>query len=528
MKLQLGPPRFCSRSCSNVRSRSQVSSSSRSSPGWSGTRGRGSKRGGTRTAYFGRVPPNPESRCRFAPSPTGYLHVGSAQSALFNWLFARSTGATFLLRIEDTDAERNRPELTDNILDMLRWLGIEWDGEPVHQSDRAERHGAAAQRLEASGHAYWCDCTREDIERRAAERGKPVQGYDGYCRERGLGPGEGRALRFKRPLDAVVTWPDLVRGPMRIAAAALDDFVIVRSNGKPLFIVANTVDDAEMGITHVIRGEDHLTNTPKYLLLWQALEFGALPTFAHLPLLVNESRKKLSKRRDDVSVADYKARGFLGSAMRNYLTLVGWAPPDEVEVRPIEEIVALFRLEDVNPSPAFFDVKKLTYVNGEYIRGLPLDEFVRLAREFLPPGDAPRAALEGLAPLVQERVRTLAEVPEMLEFLWVEQPELDESAWAKATKDSRADAMLEGVARELAEAEWDPDSVEQAVRRAGIAAGFVNDAAEGQLSKAQAPLRVAVTGKRVGLPLWQSLVALGRDRTLERVAAARDRLLAPG
>jgi glutamyl-tRNA synthetase len=470
------------------------------------------------------VPPNPESRCRFAPSPTGYLHVGSAQSALFNWLFARSTGATFLLRIEDTDAERNRPELTENILDMLRWLGIEWDGEPVHQSDRAERHAAAAQRLAESGRAYWCDCTREDIERRAAERGKPVQGYDGYCRDRDLGPGPGRALRFKRPLDAEVTWPDVVRGAMAIQTNALDDFVIVRSNGTPLFIVANTVDDAEMGITHVIRGEDHLTNTPKYILLWQALEFGPIPTFAHLPLLVNEQRKKLSKRRDDVSVADYKARGFLGPAMRNYLALLGWAPPDEVEVRPIEEIVSLFRLEDVNPSPAFFDVQKLTYVNGEYIRALPLEEFVRLAAEFLPPGEAPLKALETLAPLVQERVKTLAEVPEMLEFMWVEEPEVDESAWAKATKDSRAGAMLDHVARGLAETDWDADSVEQAVRSAGIAAGFVNDAGEVQLSKAQAPLRVAVTGKRVGLPLWQSLVALGRERTLARIAAARDRL----
>jgi glutamyl-tRNA synthetase len=474
------------------------------------------------------VDANSDARCRFAPSPTGYLHVGSAQSALFNWLFARGTGATFLLRIEDTDAERNRPELTDNILDMLGWLGIEWDGEPVHQSDRADRHRTAAERLAKAGRAYWCECTREDIERRAAERGKPVQGYDGYCRDRALGPGEGRALRFKRPLDAQVTWPDVVRGAMQIQTNALDDFVIVRSNGTPLFIVANTVDDAEMGITHVIRGEDHLTNTPKYILLWEALELGPIPTFAHLPLLVNEQRKKLSKRRDDVSVADYKARGYLGPAMRNYLALLGWAPPDEVEVRPIEEIVALFRLEDVNPSPAFFDVQKLTYVNAEYIRALPVDEFVRLAAEFLPPGDGPRLALETLAPLVQERIKTLAEVPEMLEFLYVEQPEPDEAAWTKATKDERAEAMLSRVARELTEAEWDAESVEHAVRSAGIAAGFVNDAGEVQLSKAQAPLRVAVTGKRVGLPLWQSLVALGRERTLERVAAARDRLATRG
>jgi glutamyl-tRNA synthetase len=322
----------------------------------------------------------------------------------------------------------------------------------------------------------------------------------------------------------VVTWPDLVRGEMRIAAAALDDFVIVRSNGKPLFIVANTVDDAEMGITHVIRGEDHLTNTPKYLLLWQALEFGPLPTFAHLPLLVNEGRKKLSKRRDDVSVADYKARGYLGPAMRNYLALLGWAPPDGVEIRPIEEIVAQFRLADVNASPAFFDVQKLTHVNATYLRELPPGEFVRLAEEFLPPGDAPRQALQELAPVVQERVRTLAEVPEALEFLWVEQLVLEEAAWAKATKDARAAAMLEHVASELAEAEWEAGAVEQALRAAGREAGFVNDDGDVQLSKAQAPVRVAVTGRRVGLPLFESMVALGRERTLARIAAARERL----
>jgi glutamyl-tRNA synthetase len=462
--------------------------------------------------------------CRFAPSPTGFLHVGSAQSALFNWLFARGSGATFRLRVEDTDAERNRPELTKNILEMLLWLGIEWDGEPVHQSDNSGRHAEAAEQLAGSGHAYWCDCSREDVERRNAERGIKTPGYDGYCRDRGLDRAPDRALRFRTPREGATTWHDLVRGDVSFENRAIEDFVIVRSNGAPLFIVANTFDDADMGITHVVRGADHLSNTPKYLLLWDALGFGAPPTFAHLPLLVNEQRKKLSKRRDDVSVADYKARGYLGPAMRNYLALLGWGPPDDVEIRPIEEIIDLFRLEDVNGADALFDIKKLTHFNGEYIRALPPDEFMRLATDFLPEGPGPLEALGALAPLVQERIRTLTEVPEMLEFLWVDTPEVDEAAWQKATKDARGVAMLEQAADELGIAPWTAEGVEGAIRAAATTVGFVNDEGNVQLSKAQAPVRVALTGKRVGLPLWESIVTLGRERSLARLAAARERL----
>jgi glutamyl-tRNA synthetase len=467
----------------------------------------------------------PPVRCRFAPSPTGYLHVGSAQSALFNWLFARGSGAEFLLRIEDTDAERNRPELTTNILDMLRWLGIEWDGDPVHQSERFELYRGATYLLEERGTVYWCDCTREDVEARGKERGgKP--GYDGHCRDRGLDRAPGRALRVRTPDTGVTTWPDVVRGDVEFANENLEDFVIVRSNGMPLFLLANVVDDHEMAITHVIRGEDHLNNTPKYLLLWEALGYGERPTFAHLPLLVNAARKKLSKRRDDVSVADYKARGILPEAMRNYLALLGWAPRDGIEIRPIEEMVEQFRLEDVNPAPAFFDQTKLLHVNAHYVRGLPTDEFVRLAAEFLPPGEEPRRALEQLAPLVQERVRTLDEVPGMLDFLWLEEPALDEDAWSKIARDDRAGAMLDAALERLEGAEWSPEAIEEAVRSAGADAGFVNDEGHVQLAKAQAPVRVALTGRRVGPPLWESTAALGRDRTVTRLRAARARLTA--
>ncbi len=464
-------------------------------------------------------------RCRFAPSPTGYLHVGSAQSALFNWLFARGRHATFRLRIEDTDAERNRPELTDNILEMLRWLGIDWDGEPVHQSDNRPRHIDATQRLVAIGKAYWCDCATEDVDARFAARGERRTGYDGHCRDRGLEPGPGRALRFKTPLDGETTWPDVVRGTVRVQNRTLDDFVIVRSNGAPLFIVANTIDDADMGITHVIRGEDHVSNTPRYILLWNALELGPLPVFAHLPLLVNEQRKKLSKRRDDVSVADYKAKGFLGPAMRNYLALLGWGPPDDKEIRPIDELIELFRLDDVGAAPAFFDVRKLTYINAEYIRALPTPDFVALAAEFLPPQRGAREALEQLAPLVQSRVRTLAEIADFISFLWCDVPEIDEDAWRKVTKDARNIEMLRIARDSLEAAEWTSEAVEAAVRDAAREAGFVNAEGGVQLAKAQAPVRIVVTGRSVGPPLWESLVALGRERTLKRIQLAAERAL---
>jgi glutamyl-tRNA synthetase len=448
-------------------------------------------------------------RCRFAPSPTGYLHVGSAQSALFNWLFARRTGAEFRLRIEDTDAERNQPELTDNILEMLRWLQIDWDGDAVHQSDRFDLYRAAAEAVLAGGHAYWCDCTGEQVQARNKERGgKP--GYDGYCRDRGLEAGPGRALRFRTPDDGTTAWDDLIRDKVSFENGNLEDFVIVRSNGMPMFLLANVVDDAEMGITQVIRGEDHVNNTPKYLLLWAALGYGDVPAFAHLPLLVNEQRKKLSKRRDDVSVEDYKARGYLPEAMRNYLALLGWGPPDGVEVRPISEIVELFRLEDVNPSPAFFDEKKLRHINGEYVRALPASEFAALAATPIPPE---------LVPLVQERTFTLDEVPGLVEFLYVDAPEIAPNDFEKhvAGVDGVA-ALLDDLIETIGGADFDAATLHATIDEVASAHGFDNP------RKVHMVVRVACLGRPQGLPLFESLVALGRPRTLARLEAARERV----
>jgi glutamyl-tRNA synthetase len=459
----------------------------------------------------------PTPRLRFAPSPTGYLHVGSARTVLFNWLEARRTGGSFLLRIEDTDTERNRPELVDDILAMIRWLGLDWDGEPVHQSDRLDLYADAAERLFAGGHAYYCECTPEQVQARNKERGGPP-GYDGYCRDRDVERGPNTPLRFRTPDEGTTEFHDLIRGDVSFENKNLEDFVLVRSNGMPMFLLANAVDDADMGITHVLRGEEHVNGTPKYLLIGEALGLDLRPVFAHLPVLVNEKRQKLSKRRDDVSVADFKRRGILPEAMRNYLGLLGWGPKDGVEIRPIEEFVELFRLEDVTPSPAFFDQQKLKHVNGEYIRALPTDEFVRRAHEFIPDTDAARAALDAIAPLVQERVETLADVVPYIDFLYGE-PVIDEDDWAKqvAKDGERSAAILDSVIDAYARAPWEVEPLHGELLRIGELHGL-------KLGKAQAPVRIAVTGRRVGPPLFESLVALGRDATLDRLRAARARL----
>jgi glutamyl-tRNA synthetase len=464
-------------------------------------------------------------RLRFAPSPTGYLHVGSARAALFNWLVARQTGGEMLLRIEDTDTERNRPELTGNILETLAWLGLGWDEKPVYQSERLDLYRDAAHKLQAEGRAYWCDCTAEQVQARAKERGGPP-GYDGFCRERGLEPGPGVALRFRTPDEGATEFDDLVRGEVRFENANLEDFVLLRSNGTPIFLLANVIDDADMGITHVVRGEEHVNGTPKYLLIAEALGLGYRPTFAHLPVLVNEQRKKLSKRRDSVSVADFRAEGYLPEAMLNYLALLGWGPRDGVEIRPLDEIVELFRLEDVNSAPAFFDVKKLQHFNAEYIRALPAETFVERARPLFTHGDATAEVLAPVAELVRDRVRLLSEVEPMVDFLRDVPLVVDPDAWQKGVVKlgDRAATMLDAAIARLAFCDWDRDAIEEALKGASVDAAFVNAEGQPQMSKAQAPVRVAVSGRTVGPPLYESLVVLGRERTLQRLREARERL----
>lgn len=464
-------------------------------------------------------------RVRFAPSPTGYFHVGGARTALYNWIFARQQGGTFILRIEDTDRERSDESWTGGILAALEWLGISWEEGPYRQSERGGAYRAAVGQLLAGGHLYACECTREQVGVRT--EGK-IPGYDSFCRDRGLEPGPGRALRFRVPDDGVTVVSDVVRGEVEFAHANLEDFVVVKSSGDPLFVLANVVDDRDMAVSHVIRGEEHLPTTPKAVLLWRALgEAPPLPVFAHLPTLVNEKRQKLSKRRDRVAVEDYRALGYLPEAMVNYLGLLGWAPADGRELLSVDDLLAEFRLEDVNKSPAFFDEARLTHFNGLYLRALAPDDFVARCGAFLAPPLAPWPAecfdpvrFERLAPLVQERVARFGEVAGMVEYLFARPFEPDEADFAKVVLgDEQAPEILERVHAGFSLLA--ADGFEAAALRAVIES--VAEETGRKLAKAQGPVRVATMGRRVGLPLFESLEVLGRDATVERLAAGRRR-----
>jgi glutamyl-tRNA synthetase len=463
-------------------------------------------------------------RVRFAPSPTGFLHVGSARAALFNWLFARHHGGTVVLRIEDTDELRNREEWVDGILTSLAWLGMVPDEGPYRQSERRGRHTEAAERLWSSGHLYACDCPPDEVRERT--KGNAIPGYDGHCRERGLERGEGRALRFRVPDDGVTVVDDIIRGAVEFPNAAIEDFVVVKSTGQPLFLLANVVDDIDMDISHVIRGEDLLPSTPKGIFLWRALQGAGskLPVYAHLPLLVNKERKKLSKRRDEVAVEAYRAQGFLPEAFVNALALLGWSPPDDTETLSMDELIAAFGLEDVNHSPAFFDVDKVRHLNGEYIRAMSVEEFVAACDPFVAGEEAPwppdrydPGTFRAMAPVVQERVAVLGEVPAMVDFLFLAEPVVDPAAWEAVVKDAGSGEILDKAVAAYTTGEWDSATLHATTVEVAEAVGR-------KLGKAQMPIRVAVTGRRVGPPLFESLEVLGRDTVLARLAMARSRL----
>jgi glutamyl-tRNA synthetase len=462
-------------------------------------------------------------RVRFAPSPTGLFHVGGARSALQNWIYARQHGGAFVLRVEDTDAARNRPEWTEGILNALDWLGIRrgtYEG-PLFQSQYAAEHRKAAEQLLSAGRAYYCDCSRDDV---VARTGNKHTGYDGFCRDRGLGPAEGRALRFRTPDEGSTVVVDLIRGEPTFENALIEDFVIARGDGSSVFLLANVVDDMTMGITHVIRAEEHLPNTPKQQLLWEALGQKP-PVWAHVPVVVNEKRQKLSKRRDKVALEQYRDEGYLADAMRNYLMLLGWAPSGDREIVPWSVIEEEFRLEDVNPSPAFFDERKLRAFNGEYIRALAPQEFAAACEPWLTgtatipappwaPADFHPADFEAVAPLAQTRIAVLSEIVPTVDFLFLAEPIVDEVAWAKAMKEGAAELLDATIAAFDALPEWTAEALKAALEQVGTERGL-------KLGKAQAPVRVAVTGRSVGLPLFESLQTLGRHRTLARVATAR-------
>jgi glutamyl-tRNA synthetase len=492
------------------------------------------------------------TRARIAPSPTGPLHIGTARTALFNYLFARHTGGTFILRLEDTDQARGSLAFEKDILDGLHWLGLKWDegpevaGEaargphaPYRQMERLPMYAAAADRLLAADQAYPCFCTPEqlDADRKAQEMAKQPPRYVGRCatltaEERAARVAEGRqgALRF-RVGEGVVGFDDIVRGHVEIDVSNLGgDFVIVRADGSPLYNFTVVVDDAAMEMTHVIRGEDHLSNTPKQILLFRALGYPE-PRFAHLPLILNPDRTKMSKRKSQTAVADYMAEGFIREALVNYLALLGWATGTEEEVLSLDEIVERFELEAVHKGGAVFDRERLEWLNGQWIRRLDADELIERLRPFveaelnakridrMPSDDELRALL----PVVQERLPTLGAIGDLAGFLWVDRVAIDPAIlvpkrWDEATTRDGLTAARSTI-EAVGEVVFEADELEPPLRALAESRGWK----AGDLFMA---IRVAVTGRTATPPLFDTLVALGRERTLERLDRALEVLQA--
>ncbi len=486
-------------------------------------------------------------RVRFCPSPTGNPHVGLVRTALFNWAFARHHGGTYVFRIEDTDAARDTEESYEALLDAMRWLGLDWDEGPevggphgpYRQSQRMDRYRDVAAKLLDAGHAYHCYCSTEELaDRREAARkaGRP-SGYDGHCRtltaaQIAAYEAEGRApiVRFRMP-DEPITFTDLVRGELTFSPENVPDYGIVRANGAPLYTLVNPVDDALMEITHVLRGEDLLSSTPRQIALYRALISldvipDRVPHFGHLPYVLGEGTKKLSKRDPESSLNLYRDRGFLPAGLINYLALLGWSIAEDRDIFTLDEMVAAFDIGAVNANPARFDLKKCEAINAVHLRELPLDDFVAACTPWLSPPHAPwkpeaydQAAFAALAPLAQTRLTVLSDITDNVDFLFLDEPAHDEKSWAKAMKPG-ADAVLRTSRERLAAlSSWSAEPLKEAVQSAGEEHGL-------KLGKAQAPVRVAVTGRTVGLPLFESLEALGRERTLARVDAALARLAA--
>jgi glutamyl-tRNA synthetase len=495
---------------------------------------------------LGRLAPK-AVRVRFCPSPTGNPHVGLVRTALFNWAFARHYGGTLVFRIEDTDIARDSEESYRALLDAMHWLGLRWDegpevggpDGPYRQSQRYDIYREVADKLLVSGHAYHCYCTPEELEARreqARAAGRP-SGYDGHCRtltddQAAAFRAESRepVLRMRMP-DSALTFDDLVRGTITFQAADVFDYVLVRANGHPLYTLVNPVDDALMRITHVLRGEDLLSSTPRQIVLHEALReigvgSGEMPRFGHLPYVMGEANKKLSKREPESSLALYRDRGFLPEGLLNYLALLGWSMGDDREIFTVQEMAEAFHIRRVNPNPARFDIKKAEAINGVWVRRLSTNE---LARRLLPylqeaglidvdPDPDVVAKLHAAAPLVQERITVLADGVEMLAFLFVRAFHVDPDDAAKfLTPETRP--ILQGAADALEPlTAWEANGIEQALRRALV------DELGLKPREAFGPIRVAVTGRRVSPPLFESLDLLGADRTLERLRSALDRM----
>ena len=481
-------------------------------------------------------------RVRFCPSPTGSPHVGFARAALYNWVFARRHGGTFVFRIEDTDKERSTQESYDAMVGAMRWLGLDWDEgpevggphAPYRQSERTELYLDVLARLRESRFTYDCFCTTEEVDARRKASGSKVQGYDGFCREltdeqRAALEAEGRSslVRFRMP-EGAVAWTDLVRGEISFETEHVPDFALCRANGDPLYTLVNPVDDALMGITHVLRGEDLLSSTPRQIPLHRALvELGvseAVPEFGHLPLIMGEGNKKLSKRDPQAHLFMYRDQGFLPEGLLNYLALLGWAIAPDRDVFTLDEMVAAFDIKDVNPNPARFDSKKADAINAAHLRMLSVEDITHRVLPFLkaagvvgdPVHDSDAQMLELAMPLVAERINKLTEAPDMLGFLFVDEPDftLDEADAAKLLDEAGLETVRAARDAVADLHPWSTAAIQDALQTALVEERGLKP------RNAFGPVRVAVTGRRVSPPLFESMELLGRERSLSRLDSA--------
>jgi glutamyl-tRNA synthetase len=482
-------------------------------------------------------------RVRFCPSPTGSPHVGFARTALYNWAFARHHGGTFVFRIEDTDKERSTEESLESMIGAMEWLGLNWDEGPLvggphgpyRQSERGEIYREVLDKLAHSSFTYDCYCTNDEVAARRLESGSKVMGYDGHCREltaaqveRFTAEGRRPVVRFRMP-DGSITWDDLVRGEITFETQHVPDFALCRANGDPLYTLVNPVDDALMEITHVLRGEDLLSSTPRQIPLHQALvELGiskGVPEFGHLPFVMGEGNKKLSKRDPQAHLFGYREDGFLPEGLLNYLALLGWAIAADRDVFTLEEMVEAFDIKDVNPNPARFDLKKAEAINASHMRMLSTEEITNRALPYLkhdgvitdPVSPADQQLLELAMPFVAERINKLTEASAMLGFLFIDEEQftVDEADKAKLVDTEEGQAVVQAAYDALARVEpWSAARISDALTLALVEEmGLKPRVAFGAV-------RVAVTGRRISPPLFESLELLGRDRSLRRLRSA--------
>jgi len=453
---------------------------------------------------------------RFAPSPTGHLHIGGGRTAIFCWLLARHFGGEFRLRIEDTDTERSKQEYTDSILASMKWLGLDFDGDLVYQSQRQDIYNTYIEKLLEGGHAYYCDCTVEEVDamREVAKAKGEKPRYNGRCRESKLGTGEGRVVRLKVPAEGKVIFNDMVKGHIAVDVNELDDMVLRRSDGMPTYNMAVVVDDYEMGVTHVVRGDDHVSNTPKQILIYQALGF-ELPTFGHVPMILGADRQKLSKRHGARAVIEYEEDGLLPQALVNYLVRLGWSHGDQ-EIFSLQELVKLFDGSSLSSSPSAFDPDKLQWLNGHYLKNTPLNDAIQLISPFIKKLGIATPQTEKLAlvlPIYQERAANLNDLAEQIlpYFQEAETLSLDEKA-LKAL-DEQGKEQIRNILPLIQNCEFTLETLEQCIHSYVESSGI-------KFKLVGTPLRSALIGITGGPSVHAIIYALGKQETIKRLEHA--------